>query len=232
MAKSGDKASNRLTIMVSSTVYGIEELLEQVYALLSGFGYEVWCSHKGTVPVYPNQTAFGSCLEAVKRCDLFLGIITPHYGSGAAGGGLSITHQELLKAIELNKPRWILAHDHVPFARAFFQKFQCKNAAQRNKMLKKLGYDTPTKTKNLKKRQNAIIDDFRVIDMYEAAIRHDLKVYQNRKGNWVQQFANSDEAKLFATAQFFRYRAVEQFLHDHFKDKRAVHSRLGRRSGS
>lgn len=32
---------NRLTIMVSSAVYGIEELLDQVYALLSGFGYEV-----------------------------------------------------------------------------------------------------------------------------------------------------------------------------------------------
>jgi hypothetical protein len=30
---------------------------------------------------------------------------------------LSITHQELLRAIDLNKPRWILAHDQVVFAR-------------------------------------------------------------------------------------------------------------------
>ena len=110
--------AKQLTIFVSSTVYGIDELLDQIYALLSGFGYEVWMSHKGTVPVYPNQTAFESCLLVVEKCDLFLGLITPYYGSGIVEGDLSITHQELLKAIQLKKPRWILAHDHVSFARS------------------------------------------------------------------------------------------------------------------
>jgi len=38
-------------IMVSSTVYGIEELLNRIYTLLTGFHYEVWMSHKGTMPV-------------------------------------------------------------------------------------------------------------------------------------------------------------------------------------
>ena len=99
MSTKTHQTAKQMTIMVSSTVYGIEDLLDQVYALLSGFGYEVWCSHKGTMPVYPNKTAFESCLLAVERCDLFLGIITPHYGSGVVSGGLSITHQELLKAI-------------------------------------------------------------------------------------------------------------------------------------
>jgi hypothetical protein len=70
------------TVMVSSTVYGIEELLDRIYTLLTSFGYEVWMSHKGTVPVFSNRTAFQNCLEAVKHCDLFLGIITPSYGSG------------------------------------------------------------------------------------------------------------------------------------------------------
>lgn len=32
---------DKLKIMVSSTVYGIEELLERVYTLLTSFGYEV-----------------------------------------------------------------------------------------------------------------------------------------------------------------------------------------------
>ena len=41
-------ARKKLTILVSSTVYGIEELLERVYTLLTGFGYEVWMSHAGT----------------------------------------------------------------------------------------------------------------------------------------------------------------------------------------
>ena len=36
--------------------------------------------------------------------------------------------------------------------------------------------------------EELVFDDVRVIDMYEAAIRHDLKMYQDRKGNWVQKF--------------------------------------------
>ncbi len=110
-------SKKKLKIMVSSTVYGVEELLDRVFALLTGFGYqteygyEVLMSHKGTVPVSSNETAFESCLKAVEKCDLFLGIITPQYGSGVDATGLSITHQEMKRAIELNKPRWFLAHD-------------------------------------------------------------------------------------------------------------------------
>ncbi len=36
----------KLKIMVSSTVYGVEELLDLVYTLLTSFGYEVLMSHK------------------------------------------------------------------------------------------------------------------------------------------------------------------------------------------
>lgn len=95
---------DKIKIMVSSTVYGIEELLDRIYTILTEFGYEVWMSHKGTVPLFSNRTAFDNCLQAVKCCDLFLGIITPNYGSGLNPDNpsdLSITHQEILKAIEL-----------------------------------------------------------------------------------------------------------------------------------
>jgi hypothetical protein len=143
-----------LSLMVSSTVYGAEELLDQIYALLTGFGYEVWRSHKGTVPVYPNQTALESCLTAVERCDLFLSIITPRYGSGVVGEELSITHRELLRAIELNKPRWILAHDHVVFARTLLRKLGARNQAQREDLLGKLGFGDPPSLKELRKRKS------------------------------------------------------------------------------
>jgi len=220
------KQEQRLTIFVSSTVYGIEELLDQVYALLRGYGYEVWMSHKGTVPVYPNQTAFESCMLAVKRCNLFLGIITPYYGSGVLEGDYSITHQELLRAIELKKPRWILAHDHVPFARSLFAKLGCKSAKARRDLLEKLGYTTEAEMKRLKNRERAVIDDFRVIDMYEAAIRHDIQVYQDRKGNWVQKFSQDQDAHLFVTAQFYRYDDVSRFLEEQLKDQREIAKRL------
>jgi len=55
--------AKKLTIMVSSTVYGIEELLDRIYTLLTAFGYEVWISHKGTVPVVSNRTAFENCAD-------------------------------------------------------------------------------------------------------------------------------------------------------------------------
>lgn len=206
--------NKRLTVMVSSTVYGIEELLEKIYATLDTFGYDVWMSHKGTLPVSSTRTAFENCLHGVANCDLFLSLITPQYGSGVeAKGELSITHQELLKAIELNKPRWVLAHDHVVFART---------------MLAQMGHDTATTRSKLTFKKGKVMDDLRVIDMYEAAIRHDVQM-PDRKGNWVQKFVNPDEALLYASAQFFRYQEAERFVIEHLSDPQAVALKINER---
>ncbi|MCK9187943.1 DUF4062 domain-containing protein [Acidithiobacillus sp.] len=200
----------KLIVMVSSTVYGIEELLERIYAILTRFGYEVWMSHKGTVPVISTKSAFENCLHAVEQCDLFLSLITTHYGSGKEDAeSRSITHEELLYAIELNKPRWILAHDQVVFART---------------LLSNVGYDNAKKRAELKVKRNPVIDDLRVIDMYEAAIRHEVQ-FADRKGNWVQKFGTADDAQLYASAQFYRYQEVECFLEEHFKNQAAVAQR-------
>lgn len=191
-----------LKLMVSSSVYGIEPMLEQIYGLLSGFGYDVWMSAKGTVPVIPDKNAFESCLEAVAQCDVLLGIITPHYGSGVVDGEKGITHQELLKAIRLKKPRWILAHDRVVFARSVFRKLGCGTTAKRDAALGTLGFDSPEELKKLRRREHAVIDDFRVIDMYDAAIRQDVTNVKDRIGNWVQPFVYMEDVKRFITAQF------------------------------
>jgi hypothetical protein len=206
------KPEQPLAVLVSSTVYGIEELLERVYAVLTRFGYDVWMSHKGTVPVFSNRTAFDNCLKAVEKCDLFLGILTTHYGSGKeTKDKQSITHQETLKAIQLNKPRWFLAHDHLPFART---------------LLSNLGYGTTAKRAALNLKKNPVIDDLRVIDMYEAAIRHDSVTYQDKKGNWVQKFSSPEEALLFASAQFHRYHEVEAFVKEQFESIERVEKEI------
>jgi len=209
-------AKKKLTVMVSSTVYGIEELLERIYAILTRFGYDVWMSHKGTVPVTSTKSAFDNCLHAVEQCDLFLSLITSQYGSGKEDtAALSITHQELLRAIELNKPRWILAHDQVVFART---------------LLNNLGYDTAEKRAGLTLKKNPVIDDLRVIDMYDAAIRHDVH-FADRKGNWVQKFVTPDDAQVYASAQFYRYQEVEGFLEEHFADSKSVGKRVKQEGG-
>ena len=112
-------------------------------------------SHKGTVPVFSNKTTIDNCIAAVNNYDLFLGLINPNYGSVNDDEGISITHQELRKAIELKKPRWLLVHDHVVFARL---------------LLRYLGYDDQEKRDELSLSKNTILDDLRVIDMYEEAM--------------------------------------------------------------
>ncbi len=210
--------SKKLTVMVSSTVYGVEELLDRVYTLLTAFGYEVWMSHKGTVPVFSNQSAFESCIAAVEKCDLFLGIITPQYGSGKEKDKteLSITHKEIKKAIELNKPRWFLAHDQVVFAR---------------RLLTDLGYpDRDARSKLELKKGSKSIEDLRVLEMYEDAIRTpelDDKAVIERVGNWVQKYDQEDDAHLFVVAQFSRYQDVEQRLTEHFQNVSQVSASVG-----
>lgn len=200
------------TILVSSTVYGIEELLDRIYTLLTAFGYEVWMSHKGTMPVSSSKTAFQNCITAVEKCDLFLGIVTPWYGSGVdEQEGISIVHKELKKALELNKPRWLLSHDHVVFARSFLNDLGYENAAKRKKL-------------NLKKRSK-IFGDLRVIDMYEEAILSE-KPLRDRQGNWVQKFESDPDALIFATAQFSRFQEVEAFLKENLSNPANVVTKI------
>lgn len=205
---------SKVKILVSSSVYGYEELLERVYSLLTSFGYEVWMSHKGTLPTVSTKSAFQNCLDAVDNCDLFLGIITPGYGSGQdKGNPQSITHQEICKAIEIGKPRWLLAHDHVVFAWS---------------LLKNLGYDNREKREALKPsfRRTPILDDLRVLDLYEDAILHHLPI-KDREGNWVQKYASDQDGLVFVVAQFFRYQEVEAFIQERLRDKPTLSSSEG-----
>ena len=205
------KMNKRPTIMVSSTVYGIEELLERIYTILTAFGYEVWMSHKGTLPVFSSNTAFENCILAVEKCDLFLGLITTSYGSGQDGNELSITHQELKKAIELKKPRWLLAHSNVVFSR---------------RLLRDLGYKTKDDREKLQLAKKAqSISDLRVIDMYEDAIL-DMEPLEKRAGNWVHEYNSDEDAFLFASSQFSRFQEVEKFLEENFQNPADLNQRV------
>lgn len=176
-------------ILISSSVYDKEELLEQIYATLTGIGYEVWMSFKGTIPVDPNLSAFDSCLKAVEECDLFLGIITGFYGSGIDSSEDSITHRELSKAISMNKLRWFLVDQDVLVVRNFVKAI--------NRFEQDQGVDVCSK---LKLRQHDPISDMRVIKMYEEATRSDLAL-SHRTGNWVQHFRSSHDVLKFIQFQ-------------------------------
>lgn len=195
-------AQRRPIVMVSSTVYGIEDFLDMTHILLNGMGYEVWMSHKGTMPVDPKLSNFDNCVRCVRDCDLFLGIITPQYGSGVGKkpGDISITHREIREAISQKKPRWILAHDHVVFARAFLNRLQLNGKSARSR---------------LTLESNMVLSDLRCIELYEEVAQVTTPL-PNRVGNWAQTFRSSDDARLFVLAQFDRYLEAHAFLKDNF----------------
>jgi hypothetical protein len=191
-------ASKKLVIMVSSTVYRNKPLLEQVFTILKPINeYEVWMSCRGRIPVDPSKSNIENCLIAVEKCDLFLGIITPYYGSGINEDGISYTHLELLKAIELNKPRWILVHDHIVFART---------------LLNDLGYKGKEGRKNLSfQKKCEVLNDLHVLDMYEDAIGGQIPLSE-RTGNWVQEYHSDDEVIEYITFQLSRYDDIEKMV--------------------
>lgn len=210
--------SNRIPIiMVSSTVYGIDQTLELIYSRLSQYGFEVWMSYAGTVHVDSRKTAFDNCLEAVRKCDLFLGIITKDYGSGIDKmTGLSITHREMKLAMELGKPRWMLVHESVPAMRAWLDALGYSGREGRIEFLRRIvnkPYQSAGKLFDAGKR----LFDLRSIDMYEDAILNEEPL-DDRQGNWVQPYKTPYEANRFVTAQFARYQEVLAFAEENFRD--------------
>jgi hypothetical protein len=197
MARTGARPDTT-TIMVSSTVYGAEEMLNQVYGALTSYGYRVWMSHAGTVPVDPGKSNFQNCLQAVDDCDAFLGIITGRYGSGRQGSGRSITHDEMLRAIDIKKPSWFLVNHDVVVARQVLKQFRFTN-------------HRPPRKKKLIFKTTPVIDNLKILDMYEAAMRLDLPLEQ-RVGNWVQEYFHTHDVLRFLEAQFSDITKMKAFI--------------------
>ena len=191
------KTKKRKTIMVSSSVYGQEDLLNQIYASLTNLGYEVWMSHKGTIPINAQESSLDNCLRAVQNCDFFLGIITPIYGTTKGKDGqISATHEEMRKAIELDKPRWFLVDEHVKFVRELFKKIH---------ILKKTTKARKTRKYRLE-RSKIILDtklfNLKSIDLYEEVLQCNRTTSGQTEVKWVQPYSRVEEALLYVTSQF------------------------------
>ena len=167
--------------MVGSTVYGFEDQLSQIVAQLNTLDYDVLNSHYGSIKVNPHLSNLDNCLNAVKECDLFLGIIRPYCGTGNIGEK-NITFEEIKEAVRLKKPYWFLVHRDVVYTRLLFKKLK------------------------LKSRDEIVITDNRLFDklsieMYEFVIKNHVPVTL-RNGNWAQEFYRLDDMMTYILAQF------------------------------
>jgi hypothetical protein len=183
--------------MVASSVYGFESELNQLCAVLGSYGFEVWNSHLGTIQNHPGKSNLENCLDAVRLCDVFLGVIRPFYGTGVARER-SITHEEMRLAVSLNKPRWFLVHDHVTFARQLFRQFLIRK-------------DGKPKKRRLAFKKTAVLDDLRVFQMYDDVVQSDVPV-EDRKGTWAQEFHTLSEALVYLRVQFGNVDRVRQIV--------------------
>lgn len=170
MAKKSPKP--KLKVMVASTIYGYEDQLEQICATLQGYKYEVWNSHMKTIPVHPGLSNTENCLRAVETSDVFLGIIRTRYGE-VPGGELSITHQEMLRAIELKKPRWFIAHRDIAISRKLLKQYMFLENDEVNPAFIFRGTE--------------VMDDIRLIRLYNDTILNDVEPAE-RIGHWVDEF--------------------------------------------
>tara|TARA_R110002072_G_scaffold90692_5_gene202904 strand:- start:1477 stop:2088 length:612 start_codon:yes stop_codon:yes gene_type:complete len=186
-------------VMVSSSVYQNESLLDQIYGSLIGFGYSVWMSHKGTIPVNPGKSNFENCIEAVENCDIFLGLVTPFYGSGRNSDGFSITHLEQRRAVELRKPRWFVSDYRVNFARQLLRQYRF---TKQNKP-----------RRSFKFAKTPVMDHEGVLDMYEEAVLLDSGLpVEHRPGIWVHDYRRPEEALFYISEQLRDLNRIQSFL--------------------
>ncbi|MFO7937983.1 MAG: DUF4062 domain-containing protein [Kiritimatiellia bacterium] len=187
----------KLNLMVASTVHHYEDQIRQVCAVLSGFGYDVWNSHIGTIPQHPGFSNLKNCKEAARNCHIFVGFIRPFYGSGIVGAR-SITHEEFRVARQKGKPRWFMAHRDVTFSRQLLKPYMFKRDGK------------PT---NFKLKKNPVLDDLRVIDLYNDAIQNHIPVAR-RRGHWVQEFYRIEEVLEYLDNQFKDVRRIRKICKD------------------
>ena len=190
---------NHIKVFVSSTVYDFETDLRRIFLTLDGFGYDVYMSKEGTIPLDSRLSNLINCVNGVEECDIFLGIVRPLIGSGVLEkGGRSITAQEFDKAIELGIPRFVLADYRIEFADKFLKLMKLSlNSIPLNRER------TITDEKEGKKTiliPNNIVHG-ECVEIYRLAIQNDIKP-ANRIGNWVQPYKDSEDIQRFIESQF------------------------------
>lgn len=187
----------KLKIMVASTVYNFQDSLNQICAILNRSGFTVINSHLGTMKVDPRKSNLENCLAAVEDCDLLFGIVRPFYGSGVINGK-SITHCEISKAIELDKPRWFVTHGDVTLARQLLQQYR---------------YRGKYRNRKFRFKKTSVMDSIKVIDLYDEIVKSNVAPGK-RRGNWNQEYHTLEDILRYLETQFSDMERVRAIIND------------------
>ena len=201
---------NHIKIFVSSTVYDFETDLRRIFATLDGYGYDVYMSKEGTIPLDSRFSNLVNCVNGVEECDVFLGIVRPRIGSGVLEKkGRSITAQEFDKAIEIDMPRFILADYRVEFAHKFLKLMDMGvDKIPLNKIRKSI---VAGKEVNLIKPNDIIHGE--CVEIYRLAIQDHVIPPTVRIGNWAQPYKDSEDIQRFIESQFKDVERIKSIIH-------------------
>lgn len=199
---------NHIKVFVSSTVYDFETDLRRVFSTLDGFGYDVYMSKEGTIPLNSRLSNLVNCVNGVEECDIFLGIVRPCIGSGVLEkNGRSITAQEFDKAISLGIPRFILADYRVEFAHQFLKLMRMR--------LDEIPLNRERTTIKDGEKIKEIIPNTIIhgecVEIYRLAIQNQVKP-MNRIGNWAQPYKDGEDIQRFLEAQFKDVKRIKDLI--------------------
>lgn len=202
---------NHIKIFVSSTVYDFETDLRRIFATLDGFGYDVYMSREGTIPLNSRFSNAINCVNAVDECDIFFGIVRPLIGSGVLEkGGRSITAQEFDRAIELGMLRYVLADYRVEFAHNFLNLMKIDlESIPLNK--EKTIVDENGKNAIILKPNNLVHGE--CVEIYRNAIQNHIHPASARIGNWAQPYKDGEDIQRFIEAQFKDVERIKTYLY-------------------
>ena len=196
---------NHIKVFVSSTVYDFETVLRNIFIMLDGFGYDVYMSKEGTIPLNSRLSNLVNCVNGVEECYVFLGIVRPLIGSGVLEkGARSITAQEFDRAIELGMLRFILADYRVEFAHKFL------NLMDQNPDDIPLNKEKIKDGKIIVKPNNLVHGE--CVDIYRSAIQNHIHPASARIGNWAQPFKDGEDILRFVEAQFKNVELIKSLI--------------------
>ncbi len=195
---------------MSSTVYDFEATLNRIFATLDSYGYDVYMSKAGTIPIDSRRSNLVNCVEAVDECDVFLGIIRPLVGSGVLKKGeRSITAQEFDRAFQLPMLRFVLADYRVAFAHDFLRLVKQDLTTIPEYYSKK---ETQEDGSEVEIRKPNLTIHAEPVDLYRLAIQNHIRPAEDRIGNWAQPYKDEEDIMRFIEFQFKNVERIKALI--------------------
>ena len=100
-------------VFISSTYYDLRHVRNAIKEFIEFIGFQPVLSEQFDVLYEHGKSAQQSCLDEIKKCDMYILIIGTQYGTIFPNDSLSITHREYKEAIQAKIPIFAFVDKYV-----------------------------------------------------------------------------------------------------------------------